>query len=212
MTRDWFRRTTWTAQDETEFYQRLGRARRSSRAQYLRIQAGELADARDPNLLPIALKLLDSVTREYPDDMFVSLVHEQRASCLSKLDRHADAFDAFRESIAAQRLRPTVQTHAYVMFATLAIQLSRFDLYPEAAQLLAEFGGGEVFPADVYRYAACRARIAASLENWNEATQFARRALAAVDAPAPYPRHKGLGVVGSPEPDEYARLVRLAAS
>jgi len=39
---DWFRRKTWTEADENEYFKKLGRVRKWSRPQYLRIQAFEL--------------------------------------------------------------------------------------------------------------------------------------------------------------------------
>jgi len=33
---DWYRRKTWTKEDEREFYLKLGRARRDDRGQYLK--------------------------------------------------------------------------------------------------------------------------------------------------------------------------------
>jgi hypothetical protein len=77
---DWYRRKTWTKEDEQEFYLKLGRARKDSRGQYLKIQALELLDTKEENLLQVAEGLLHSVLTEYPDDNF------NRASVLGALD------------------------------------------------------------------------------------------------------------------------------
>lgn len=40
--REWYRRKTWTETDEKEFFKKLNQAHKSSRAQYLKVQAIEL--------------------------------------------------------------------------------------------------------------------------------------------------------------------------
>ena len=74
---DWFRRTTWSPDDEREFFARLGRSRGPERkAQYLRIQASHLATAAPPLHGP-ALALLDRLLAEYPGDLMLAQVHAQ---------------------------------------------------------------------------------------------------------------------------------------
>jgi len=74
-TRDWFRKTTWSADDERDFRAHLKRARVDRRPQYLRIQAAHLLE----NGLPEpALVLLDEFLAA-PDDLFLPLGHSLRA-------------------------------------------------------------------------------------------------------------------------------------
>ena len=67
---EWYRRKTWTKTDQDEFFAKLGRARQSGRAQYLKIQAMELAATKDKDLLKVAETLLNKMLTEYPDDNF----------------------------------------------------------------------------------------------------------------------------------------------
>ena len=55
---DWFRRKSWTKIDEEQYFKKLNRARNDSRPQYLKIQAIELVETKDPKLLDIAELLL----------------------------------------------------------------------------------------------------------------------------------------------------------
>lgn len=55
---DWYRRKTWTKRDEEEYFNKLGRARKEGRAQYLRVQAMELVETKEKNLLSVAEILL----------------------------------------------------------------------------------------------------------------------------------------------------------
>jgi len=48
---DWFRRKSWTKIDEEQYFKKLNRARNDSRPQYLKIQAIELVETKDPKLL-----------------------------------------------------------------------------------------------------------------------------------------------------------------
>jgi hypothetical protein len=41
---DWYRQKTWSKSQEEYFFQKLGRARKDGRAQYLKVQAIELID------------------------------------------------------------------------------------------------------------------------------------------------------------------------
>ena len=50
---DWFRRKAWTKTDEEEFFTKLNRARKDGRAQYLKIQAIELVQTKDKELLKV---------------------------------------------------------------------------------------------------------------------------------------------------------------
>src|SRR4051812_44168724 len=67
---DWFRRKSWTETDEEEFFKKLNRARKDGRAQYLKIQAIELVETKDKNLLEVAELLLNKMLTGYPDDNF----------------------------------------------------------------------------------------------------------------------------------------------
>ena len=62
---DWYRRTTWTDTDRSEFHARLKRSSGDfHKAQYLRIQAHYLANA---NLTQGAVELLDQLIADFPD-------------------------------------------------------------------------------------------------------------------------------------------------
>ena len=67
---DWFRRKTWTKTDAEEFFAKPGRARKEGRAQYLKIQAIELVETKDRELLEVAETFLNKMLTEYPDDNF----------------------------------------------------------------------------------------------------------------------------------------------
>jgi hypothetical protein len=60
---EWFRRSTWTKQDQDEFYARLGRSKTLyNKSQYVRIQASHLQRA---GLVRESLELLARIIHEF---------------------------------------------------------------------------------------------------------------------------------------------------
>lgn len=212
MSLDWFRRTTWSPEDETDFFARLRRARPHNRSQYLRIQAWHLEEAGTRELLSVALHLLDLLLREYPDRGQMNQVLHQRVACLKKLGRTEEALKACQDALAAERSFPNVQTSAYLDYGELVLALRKQELYDEALLTLAEFGKSEPFPVLAYRHAVIRAFIADERRDETMAKEWARRALAAADrTQSPFRHHQQLGLVGDQDHDVEVRLRRLAA-
>ena len=65
---DWYRKTTWTKEDEEYFFAKLARARKDGRAQYLKLQAATLIGTKDLALMGIAEMLLLKLLSDYPDN------------------------------------------------------------------------------------------------------------------------------------------------
>src|SRR3546814_19402724 len=88
-------------------------------------------------------------------------VHHQRAECLRDLGRDAEAIQAYRETFAEQRRRPSYITNAHLDFAWWIAVSGRRDLFDEAMSVLEEFSraGGITFPASVYFAEGARALI-----------------------------------------------------
>jgi tetratricopeptide (TPR) repeat protein len=209
---EWFRRTSWTADDQADFANRLKRARTASgKAQYLRIQAHHLHEVGTRELNDAALGLLDRMLAEYPEPTEISTAHMQRAECLIDLGRPDDALDAYRQSFEVRRRVPNWANDAHLGFGGLVVALKRDDLYDSALAALNEFALDLTFPVDRYRAATIRALIADERGDASTAREWARRALeAAAKVESPFARHRKLGLVRSVEPDVYERLKRLA--
>ena len=208
-TRDWFRKTAWSADDERDFRAHLERARVDRRPQYLRIQAAHLLE----NGLPEpALALLDEFLAG-PDDLFLTLGHSLRAQALTDLGRLDDALAAYRGARDAQRRRPNVQSYAALEFAELVVATQRRALFTEVLQVLDELHRDDPFPAIQYREAAVRAQIAQAFGDRATARTEARRALQAADAAkAPFARHPDVGLVRRVGPEVHAKLQAMCAA
>jgi tetratricopeptide (TPR) repeat protein len=164
-------------------------------------------------MLQAALELLDRVIRDYCEASQLSSAWQQRGQCLVDLGRHDDAIRAFRAALLAQRQAPGWRNEAHLDLGELVVQLRRRELYPEAIQALAEFGGDEVFPVSVYRHAVTRALIADAMGESAAARGYAQQALAAAEKDeSPFRYHRKLGLVRFVDPDVLAKLRDLCAA
>jgi hypothetical protein len=211
---EWYRRSTWTAEDQADFSARLKRSRgSSSKAQHLRIQALHLQEIGTEELLQAALRLLDELINNYPDPLQLASAFHQRAQCLSDLGRYPEALESYRSAFRARRAMPNVHDDAYLDFGELVLALKRSDLNAEALSALDEFGGDEMFPAHQYQAAMIRALIADERGDSATARKHAEEALRAAEATeSPFRYHRKLGLVRFVNPDVFVRLRALAAA
>ena len=207
---EWFRRTTWSPQDQEEFQQRLMRSRSTfHKAQYLRIQALHLAEVGTAPLLEAAIALLNQLITQFPDPGELPSAHQQRARCLSDLGRHREALEAYEAAIVAQRAEPNVHSGIPVEYAELVVTLRRTDLYARVEGLLDEFpqAPGPQFPVGDYSHSVVRAFLAAEREEWTKVRDYAKKALAAAaKTQAPFRHHRKVGLVSFVDPEVLAQL------
>lgn len=211
---EWFRRTTWTPEDAAEFETRLKRSRSTRhRAQYLRIQAIHLEMVGGEELTTVALALLDRLVRDHPDPSELSMAHTQRGRCLRALGRTEEAMAAFEASLEALRAYPRSKHEGYLDYAELLLEENRPGTPDRCRQILDEFGGGEVWPASVFRHAVVRALVAEIEGVTDAADAWATRALEAADkVESPFRYHRSLGLVRDPDVELMAKLRQLAHS
>jgi tetratricopeptide (TPR) repeat protein len=211
---EWYRRSTWTPDDQADFQARLKRSRGSfHKAQYLRLQALALQEVGTDAILSAALSLLDQLVRDYPDPSQLASAHQQRAECLADLGRYEEALASYRAAFDAQRHAPNWKTEAYLGFGELVLGLKRKDLYQEAVAVLEQFGGGEVFPASQYRHATIRALTCDASGDRASACLHARQALAAAaKVESPFRYHRQLGLVRFVDPEVMDRLRALCSA
>ena len=211
MSKEWFRRTRWSAADEEDFNRRLARSRAQRRAQYLRIQALHLTEAAPPRF-DVALALLDRLITEYPDNLQLAQAHLQRAECLVILGRIEEGIAAFRSALATEREFPHSRTAAYLCFAYFVATSNMERLHDEALDVLEEFGHEEMFPREIFLHNAALALIAHATGESSVAREAAARALtAASQSQSGFRYHPTVGLVEQADPTVTARLNKLAA-
>ncbi|WP_286862875.1 MULTISPECIES: tetratricopeptide repeat protein [Sphingobacterium] len=134
---DWYRRKTWTTADEEEFFAKLIRSRKYNHPQFLRIQAFELVEAKDNNLLDAAEMLLNKVLIEYPDNR---IERSQTYNQLGNIYRLRNDFERaliyFQKSIDFEKEFPNVISRSYLDFSETVVQAQKTEFYDKVYYLL----------------------------------------------------------------------------
>jgi tetratricopeptide (TPR) repeat protein len=212
--RDWFRRESWTPEDEADFNTRIRRSRSDfHRCQYLAIQANVLRDLGSAALLPVAVALADRALSQHPDGMFLAGAHLVKANALADLGHHDDAIDSYRAAVQAQRAYPGVKHLTHLDFGDLAVGLRRAELYDEVEALFTDFGeSDDMFPVNEFRHHYLLAVFAAARGASRVARDHARAALEATSkARTQFRYHSTVGLFRGASPDVLDELRRLAA-
>ena len=161
---EWYRRETWTKTDEEEFFTKLRRAWKDSRAQYLKIQAITLIGTKKKRYLSAAETLLNQVLNDFPEDRVQKSQTYLSLGTIYELNGDdAKALEFYKKSMDFEKEFPNVQTGSYLSYAETAIRTSRTDLYPAIEQkLLSEINAdGLQFPYSNYLTYSFLAAIAA---------------------------------------------------
>lgn len=209
---DWYRRNTWTDSDRAEFDDRLTRARKSNRPQYLRIQAFHLANAEHHEA---ALELLDRYFDLVESDIDLAQAWLQRAVSLAALQQVFAAIDAYRKSLESERSRPNVKTTAWLDYPWFLVERQLVDYYEEASIVLDEFYSDArlSLPIQLYRYSAVKALLTDCRGDHVAASVFARDALEASQAAhSGFRYHPDIGLVKNTNPEIQTRLIELAGT
>jgi len=204
---DWYRNENWNADIEAAFRTKLARSR-TSRPQYLSIQAGYLAE-RHP-LVSLAL------IEEYfaTDDEFeVPTALCTQAAAHLALGNVSEAVAAYKRALELEEYQPNYISTARLDLPTLVAGHRIAHEYHFALAILADrFKASDLqFPSHRYYWNGANALIAYEIGNTVEARDFAERALlAAAKTESPFRYHRTIGLVGETEDDFGNRLKRIA--
>ncbi len=211
MSEEWFRKSTWTEFDEEDFFSRLKRSRQYNRSQYLRIQAWHLTESGMPELLKVAISLLDILIRDYPERGQLASAFLQKAEAFSALGYSDEALLFFKKAIEFEREFPNVCTAAPLEFGLFVVRNHLSDQYSYALSILEEFEeSNSTFPVQRFEVSAVRSLIAAGLGDKDIARMFAQQVL--VEASAKHSgfwKHPRIGLVGKTEETLLEQLEKL---
>jgi tetratricopeptide (TPR) repeat protein len=208
MPADWYRQRAWSAAEREAFFQRLGRARKDNRAQYLYIQALELREASLPRP---ALDLL-ALALEQPVGIHGAAILSEQGRCHEALGDVEAALANYRQAVDRMSQDGQIQTFAWLDFAWLVAVRQLADRYGAAEDLLGRFAGkgGLVLPAETFRVEGSRAMML-EVADAEAAAAAARLALAAMaQSHSGVQRHPDVGLVEAVSPEVRARLERIA--
>jgi tetratricopeptide (TPR) repeat protein len=211
---DWFRKTTWTETDRVDFWSHLERSRKTSRCQYLKIQAHHLFATNSHKEIVTALKLINLALTEYPERIFLAELFELKAKCLNKLGNLQEAEKNFILAFNAMRIIPNVKPNAPVSYGLFVIEHKLSRLYPEVLKILNEFidtNSGLTFPITEYYFYGIQAVILFRNGDFEEAKSFAVMAIiASTKRHSGFNRHPTVGLVILPDVELYKELIKIS--
>ena len=204
---DWFRVACLTEEANEQFEERLKRSR-SSRPEYMRLQAQALMEA---GAYQRAILLLRRIFDEHPDHLDAWL-HESVAECYHQTGQFAEAIQEYRRSIEAMRHRPGLRSNAPLLLARLVCEQSMADLYEECLQFMTEFWDpNPLFPRVELHQFGWTAILLDALGRHEDAKPSARRALgAAAKTRSNATKHRRLGLASETDQPLVRRLERIA--
>jgi tetratricopeptide (TPR) repeat protein len=166
---DWFRNEKWNREIEQHFFEKLRRAR--DKSQYLRIQAGYLAE-RFPK---VTLELLEKyfALGEHLDWAQAYVDAARAHMSLGETDK---AISSLRKALKREQAFPNVKTDAWSEFALLVAGRGMQAHFDEVLDVLRE-NTRFIFPVDVFKWNAAFAMISASVGDRQAAREHALKAL-----------------------------------
>ncbi len=194
---DWFRKKSWTENDEEEFFKKLNRARKGGRAQYLRIQAIELIVTKDKSLLEVAENLLNKILIEFPKNesergltlCHLGEIYKQREDIEKSIQYYKQAID-FEEEF------PGVQTEAYLIFSELIVKMNKLEYFTLVESIILKRFPNMLFPIEKYKAYSILAIVSYHKKDFEKAEYYSSLAEQSASLDTSGLRyHKNLGVV-----------------
>lgn len=175
---EWYRKQTWTNEDEADFYLHLSRSKTEyHQAQYLKIQAFTLYETHKKQYFNAILSLLDQYFVNFSDDRFF------RAECLHLYGRifydrrlYEKAFVYYQKSARQESEFPSAISGAWLDYAQIIVRLKRTERYEEAEKLLLSRYDSLLFPIELYRTNAVLAIIRSEYGDAEKAAGYKRLA------------------------------------
>jgi len=194
---NWYRKKTWTKNDEEEFFMKLNKAKKESRAQYLKVQAIELVETKNTRLLDVAETLLNKLLLEYPDNNIEKSPSLNTIGDIYKYRGNYDlAIDYYKKAIDFEEIFPNVLTQAYLEFSELALKLKKENYYAFAEQIMSKRIEHILFPLEKYKAFSILSILNQLKGNVEKAEQFGLLAEQNANAKTSGLKyHKDLGIV-----------------
>jgi tetratricopeptide (TPR) repeat protein len=195
---DWYRNKEWNPEIEARFFAKLQRAR--NKAQYLRVQAGCLAE-HHPR---VALVLLDRYF-DLGECLDRALAFFDQAESHLSLGATRDAIQSLQKALQRERQVPNVGTNAWSRYALLIATERLRDLYEDALKVLHERVERTTIPVEGFYWHAAYALINQDQGHVMVAKEHAAKALEFADVRhSGFQYHPQVGLVG----EQHAKLKR----
>ncbi|MCO7224129.1 M48 family metallopeptidase [Pleionea sp. CnH1-48] len=195
---DWYRNLEWNDDIETQFFQKLNRAR--DKAQYLRIQASILAQKKPD----ISLNLLEQYFA-LNDDFGNAPAYCDMASAFLAKGEVDKSIESYGKALAREEEFPNILTGAYLLYPLTIAENKRANLYQQAIDVLDKHLSRLTFPVEYFQWNAAKAIIAAEYGDKEQASKYVESAFDAAEIKkSGFRYHQSLGLVG----EEYKALIK----
>ena len=204
---DWYRNREWSAATEAAFRKKLSRSR-SSRAQYIRIQASYLAK----DYPHAALGLIEEYFAT-GDEFDVPMAFCAQAESYCSLGKNEEAIAAYKQALSWEQTRPGHVSPARTFYPKMVAEKRTSSEYDYALDILKNrFQLTDLqFPLERYYWNGSNALIASELGHHSQAREFAERALrAAEETGSPFRHHRSVGIVRDTSDEFGTRIKSLA--
>lgn len=152
MSKDWYRKKSWTKSDQEEFFAKLKRSRKGNRPQYLKIQAIELEATGKPELLIVAEQLLNQLLSGYPNDNFIKSSSSHTLGNIYKRRNDLEtALKYYKEAVDFEKIWPNIKTQADIDFSDLVVKMNKPEYFDLVEELMHERLEKSLFPLEKYR-------------------------------------------------------------
>lgn len=205
---DWFRVSTWNADNVAEFETRLKQVRPAKHPEYLRLQGVALIESGDPSTREAGRAMLERVIREFPYNFESKFACEQLAASLAAENRLAESEMAYRRTIVMCKQSPIGYSggsgvpELFLAEVLLRMGGRAVDAWELLDEVSPRVDAQKLIRETVYRHLLASARACREL-GLDSAADFAARALAVADESEPaIPRHPE---IGRPRPSEAER-------
>jgi tetratricopeptide (TPR) repeat protein len=174
---EWYRKKTWTDDDEKEFFSKLARARKDGRAQYLKIQAIELVETKNKRLVDGAESLIKKLFEDYLDEKFEKPSSLYTLGKIYEIRENFDqAIDYYKQALDFEVVYPRVKTRAYLNYSELVVKTQKTSLFDSVENILLERLPEQLFPVEKYKSYSILAIINKYRHNAEQAEQYAQLA------------------------------------
>ncbi|HEX6393427.1 MAG TPA: tetratricopeptide repeat protein [Acidimicrobiales bacterium] len=206
---EWFRSPAWDLEAQSDFEERLRRARSHSRGQYLYIKGESLAGAGN---LTAAYKLWQRVLVEHPSSLHAWTARERLGDVARQQGRMDEAEHWYRQLIEAN---PTLNATTHMVEVSLAeilIATNEDSKRDEGMRLLqSALDQGGLLNNQLFRWHLALIEAARQLGDAETQQRAARTALRLTESGPNFPRHPTVGLVET-DNETIQRLRALADS
>ncbi len=201
---DWYRKATWSLEDQKDFFDHLSRATGSSeKAEYLRKQAYCLQTQASPPNNEAALLLLEQLIKEFPDPAQIGLAYLQKAKCYEDMGQVDQALQAYREAVKLSKSGAgNYGTDAPLHFGIFVVKHRLIEHYNEVLESLEGTEPILLFPFARYMACATMSLIVDDTGMKDKAREYAVKALEVIGPDSSPPKDMDKGI--------HKRLVQVA--